>query len=76
MNEATNPGKYIILRSVAKSLAVSEDGIRGQPFGDSAAAKLVGANIRRSAGEWKDRMVVWTRKIVLPHNTSTFPSSR
>ena len=41
-----------------KSLAVSEDEIRGQPLGDSAAARIVCANIRRSAGEWKDRTVV------------------
>ena len=33
-------GRYIILRSVAKSVAVSEERIRGQPFGDSAAARL------------------------------------
>ena len=37
---ATNPGKYIILRRVAKSAAVSEDVIRGQPFGDSCVARL------------------------------------
>ena len=65
-----------LIRSVAKSMAVSEDWIRGQPLGESAAAKLVWANIRRSAGEWKDRMLVWTRNNVFPHNTSTFPSSR
>ena len=32
---------YIILRSVAKSVGVSEDEMRGQPLGDSADAKLV-----------------------------------
>ena len=58
-----------------KSLVVSEDKIRGQPLGDSAVTKLLWANIRRSAGEWKDRIVVWTRKSVFAHNTSTFPSS-
>jgi len=31
----------MILRSVAKSVAVSEDEIRGQPLGDSADDKLV-----------------------------------
>ena len=37
---STYPERYIILRSVTKSDAVSEDRIRGQPFGDSAAARL------------------------------------
>ena len=37
----TDPGRYIILRSVTKSLAVSVDRIRGQPLGDSAVAKFV-----------------------------------
>jgi len=38
---ATNPGICIVLRSVAKSMAVSEDRMRGQPLGESAAARLV-----------------------------------
>ena len=59
-----------------KSLGVSEDGTRGQPLGDSAAVNIVCVNIRRSAGEWKDMTVVWTRKSVFPHSTSAFPSSR
>ena len=50
--------------------------MRGQPLGDSAASRLVRANIRRNAGEWRDRMLVWTRNNVFPHNTSTFPSSK
>ena len=58
----TNPGRYIILRSVEKSVAVSEDAIRGQPLGASAVARLVWTNIRRSAGEWNERTLVWTRK--------------
>ena len=32
---------YIILKSVAKSVGVSEDEVRGQPLGDSADARLV-----------------------------------
>ena len=36
----TYPGRYITLKSVVKSDAVSEERIRGQPFGDSEAAKL------------------------------------
>ena len=35
------PTTYIILRSVAKSVGVSEDKMRGHPLGDSADAKLV-----------------------------------
>jgi hypothetical protein len=50
--------------------------MRGQPLGDSAASRLVRANIRRRAGEWRDRMLVWTRNSVFPHSTSTFPSSK
>ena len=53
----TYPGRYIILRRVAKSLGGSEDMIRGHPFGDSADARQAWANIRRSAEEWKDRML-------------------
>jgi hypothetical protein len=60
------PGRYITLRRVAKSMAVSEDRMRGQPLGDSAAARLVGANIRRSVGEWRDKTLVWTRNSVFP----------
>ena len=41
----TYPGRYTILRSVAKSVAVSEERIRGQPFGNSAAARLAWVNI-------------------------------
>jgi hypothetical protein len=37
-------GRYTIFRSVAKSVAVSEDGMRGQPFGDSAVARFAFAN--------------------------------
>jgi len=37
----TYPGRYIILRSMVKSVAESEDRMRGQPFGDSADARLV-----------------------------------
>jgi len=59
-----------------KSVAVSEDIMRGQPLGDSAVARLVFVNIRRRAGEWKDRMLAVMRKSVFPHNTSTFPFSR
>ena len=72
----TYPGRYITLRSVAKSVAVSEERIRGQPFGDSAAARLAWVNISRRMGEWSERMLVWTRKRVFAHNTSTFPSSK
>jgi hypothetical protein len=68
--------RYIVLRSVAKSVAVSEDRMRGQPLGDSAASKLVRENIRRRAGECRNRMPVWTRNSVFPHSTSTFPSSK
>jgi len=46
-----------MFKSVAKSLAESKDSIRGQLLGDSAAARPVWANIRRSAGEWKDRVL-------------------
>ena len=41
----TYPGRYATLRSVTKSDVVSEDKIRGQPFGDSAAARLARVNI-------------------------------
>jgi hypothetical protein len=41
----TYPGRYIVLRSVAKSVAASEDGMRGQPLGDSAVARFAFANI-------------------------------
>ena len=41
----TYPGRYIIFKSVAKSVAVSEKRIRGQPFGDSAATRLHWVNI-------------------------------
>ena len=40
-DRATYPMIYIILRSVAKSVGVSGDKMRGQPLGDSADAKLV-----------------------------------
>lgn len=39
--KATNPGRYTTLRRVAKSAALSENEIRGQPLGDSAAARVV-----------------------------------
>jgi len=64
------------LRSVAKSVAVSEDTTRGQPFGDSAVARFDFTNIWLSTGEWNDMALAWTRNSVLPHKTSTFPSSR
>jgi len=64
------------LRSVAKSVAVSESRIRGQPLGDSAAARLDFANIRLSTTEWNDKVLAWTRNTMLPHKTSTLPSSR
>ena len=48
------PGRYIILKGVTKSVAVSGDKIRGQPLGDSVDARLARANMRRSVGEWKD----------------------
>ena len=44
-DDVTYPGRYIILRSVAKSVAISEERIRGQPLGDSAAARLARVNI-------------------------------
>ena len=50
-------GRYTMFRSVTKSVAESEDRMRGQPLGDSAATRLARANIRRSAGEWKDRVL-------------------
>jgi hypothetical protein len=50
------PGRYIVLRRVAKSVAVSEGRRRGQPLGDSAISRLVRANIRRRAGEWRNMM--------------------
>jgi len=34
-------GRYTMFRSVTKSVAGSEDRMRGQPFGDSAFASLV-----------------------------------
>ena len=40
MGGVTYPGRYIVLRSVAKSVAVSENRMRGHPLGDSAAARL------------------------------------
>jgi len=64
------------LRSVAKSAPVSEDTIRGQPFGDSAVARFDFANTWLSTEEWNDKALAWTRNSVLPHKTSTFPSSR
>ena len=39
-DDATYPGRYTILRSVSKSVAGSEDRMRGQPLGDSAAERL------------------------------------
>jgi len=44
-------GRYMTLRSVAKSAAVSEDTMRGQPFGDSAAARFDFANTWLSTEE-------------------------
>ena len=41
MGKAKNPGRYIILRSVAKSAAVSEDWMRGQPSVGFAVIRLV-----------------------------------
>ena len=35
------PATYIILRSVAKSVGVSKDEMRGQSLGNSADARLV-----------------------------------
>ena len=70
------PGRYIILSRMVKSMAVSEDRIRGHPLGDFAIAKFFGANIWPRVGEWKDEVLVWTRGRVLSHRTSTFPTSR
>ena len=39
-NDPTYPGRYTVLRSVAKSVALSEGRIRGHPLGDSAVARL------------------------------------
>ena len=39
-DDPTYPGRYTVLRSAAKSVALSEDKIRGQPFGDSTVARL------------------------------------
>jgi len=50
--------------------------MRGHPLGDSALARLALASVRLSTGELKDKTLVLTRNSVLPHNTSTFPSSR
>ena len=72
----TYSGRYMTLRSVAKSVAVSEDGMRGQPFGDSAVSRFDLANIWLNTGEWNDKTLVWTRNNVFPHKTSTFLSSR
>jgi len=60
-----------MFRSVAKSAAASEHGIRGQPLGDSAVARFALVNIRLSTGELKDRTLVLTQNSVLPHITST-----
>jgi len=60
-----------MFRSVAKSAAASEHGIRGQPLGDSAAARFALVNIRLSIGELKDRTLVLTQNSLLPHSTST-----
>ena len=67
------PGGYMALRSVAKSMAMSEDRIRGQSLGDPAVARL---DFALSTAEWNDTVTAWTQNSVLPHNTSTFPSSR
>ena len=48
-------GRYTIFRSVVKSIAVSEDKMRGQPLGDSAVTKFSLANIRPSTGEWNGK---------------------
>ena len=69
-------GRYMTFRSAAKSVAVSEDGMRGQPLGDSAVARFAFASIRPSTGEWSDKILVWTQNNAFPHNTSTFPSSK
>jgi hypothetical protein len=42
---AAYPRRYITLRSVAKSAAVSEERMRGQPLGDSAVVRLVCENV-------------------------------
>ena len=63
-------------KRVAKSVGVSEDAMRGHPLGDSAAVRFDGENFWRSTGDWNDSVVAWTRKRVLPHTTSTLPSSR
>jgi len=65
----------MLFGSVEKSVAVSEDGMRGQPLGDSAVARLDFANIWLSTAEWNDRVLAWMRNGVLPHKTSTFPLS-
>ena len=74
--EAAYSERYTMFRSVTKSVAGSEDRIRGQPLGDSAAASLALPNMQRSAGERKDIVLAWTQKSVVSHSTSTFPSSR
>ena len=56
--DVKHPGRYMILRSVAKSVAGSEDRMRGQPLGDSAAERLAWANVRRRTGEWRERTLV------------------
>jgi len=48
----------MIFKSVAKSVAASEDGMRGHPLGDSAVARFDFANIWLSTGEWSDRTLV------------------
>jgi len=44
-DRVTYIGRYMTLRSVAKSIAVSEDRIRGQPLGDSVVTRFDFASI-------------------------------